>query len=53
MKTESTTTPKPPSPAGEKLLEVLREIYAPIDWVSDNAEETPATTGLIAVQCVC
>jgi hypothetical protein len=32
MKTKTTPKPKPLSPGGKKLLEVLREIYAPIDW---------------------
>lgn len=32
MKTKSKPTSKPVSPGGKKLLEVLREIYAPIDW---------------------
>jgi hypothetical protein len=41
MKTKTTPTPKPPSPAGEKLRQMLIEIYAPIEWPSDEAEETP------------
>lgn len=41
MRAKPKPTPKPLSPAGEKLLEMLREIYAPIQWPSDEAEEIP------------
>ncbi|MEI6820120.1 MAG: hypothetical protein WCL19_11035 [Verrucomicrobiota bacterium] len=43
MKTKTKTTPKPLSPGGKKLLEILREIYAPIDWASDEIEEAQPT----------
>ncbi len=39
MKSKQKPAPKPLSPAGEKLLEMLREIYAPIEWPSDEAVE--------------
>ena len=43
MKTKTTPKPKPLSPGGKKLLEVLREIYAPIEWESDEIEEPQPT----------
>jgi hypothetical protein len=49
MKTKTKSKPKPLSPGGKKLLEVLREIYAPIDWPSDEAEETSPTPGPVWV----
>ena len=42
MKSTPTPAPKPLSPAGEKLRQMLIEIYAPIEWPSDEAEETSA-----------
>ncbi len=39
MKSKPKPAPKPLSPAGEKLREMLREIYAPIEWSSDETVE--------------
>jgi hypothetical protein len=44
MKSTPTPAPKPLSPAGEKLREMLREIYAPIEWASDEVEEAGSST---------